>query len=92
MLTWAPTEVFSFVIYYKQRNTRRARRDAEAWTQELIDVALANGGRYYLPYRLHARQFQFEQAYPEVQDFIALKRKVDPEGKFQNLLWEKYLA
>lgn len=91
MMTWAPTEVFSFVLYYKQRNTNRARREAETWTQELIDVALANGGRYYLPYRLHARRFQFEQAYPEAQDFIALKKKVDPEGKFQNLLLEKYL-
>ncbi len=91
MLKWAPTEVFSFVLYYKQRNTNRARREAEAWTQELIDVALANGGRYYLPYRLHARQFQFEQAYPEVRDFVALKKQVDPLGKFQNLLWETYL-
>ena len=91
MLKWAPTEVFSFVLYYKQRNTNRARREAKAWTQELIDVALANGGRYYLPYRLHARQFQFEQAYPEVREFVALKKQVDPLGKFQNLLWETYL-
>ena len=91
MLRWAPTEVFSFVLYYKQRNTNRARREAEAWTQELIDVALANGGRYYLPYRLHARQFQFMEAYPEVKDFVWLKQQVDPLGKFQNLLWETYL-
>ena len=91
ILKWAPTEVFSFVLYYKQRNTNRARRDAESWTRELIDVALANDGRYYLPYRLHASRFQFEQAYPEVEEFIALKKQVDPEGKFQNLLWERYL-
>ena len=91
MLKWAPTDVFSFVLYYKQRNTNRARRDAEAWTRELIDVVLANGGRYYLPYRLHATRDQFERAYPEVEQFIALKKQVDPEGKFQNLLWEKYL-
>lgn len=91
MLRWAPTEVFSFVLYYKQRNTNRARREAEAWTQELIDVALANGGRYYLPYRLHARQFQFMEAYPEVKDFVWLKQQVDPLGKFQNLLWETYI-
>lgn len=91
ILTWAPSEVFSFVLYYKQRNTNRARRESEAWTQELIDAALANGGRYYLPYRLDARQSQFEQAYPEIQDFVALKNKADPTGKFQNLLWQKYL-
>ncbi len=91
LLKWAPTEVFSFVLYYKQRNTNRARREAEAWTRELIDVALAHGGRYYLPYRLHASRSQFEQAYPEIQEFTALKREVDPDAKFQNLLWERYI-
>ena len=39
LLTWAPNEVFSFVLYYKQRNTQRARREAEVWTRELIDLA-----------------------------------------------------
>ena len=91
LLKWAPSEVFSFVLYYKQRNTNRARREAEAWTRELIDVALANGGRYYLPYRLHASRYQFEQAYPEIHEFIAMKKEVDPGAKFQNLLWERYL-
>ena len=91
LLTWAPTEVFSFVLYYKQRATDRAGREAGAWTRELIDAALANGGRYYLPYRLHAARSQFEQAYPEVRDFVALKSRVDPRGKFRNLLWDKYL-
>ncbi|MCY4128671.1 MAG: FAD-binding oxidoreductase [Gammaproteobacteria bacterium] len=91
LMTWAPTEVFSFVLYYKQRNTQRARREAELWTRELIDAALDNDGRYYLPYRLHATDAQFEHAYPEVREFIKLKKKVDPKGKFQNLLWEKYL-
>ena len=91
LLTWAPTEVFSFVLYYKQRNTNRARRDAESWTRELIDVALYNNGRYYLPYRLHATRSQFERSYPEVEEFVALKKEVDPDGRFQNLLWEKYI-
>ena len=91
LLTWAPTEVFSFVLYYKQRASDRAGREAGVWTRELIDAALANGGRYYLPYRLHAERSQFQQAYPEVRDFVALKSRVDPRGKFRNLLWDKYL-
>ena len=91
LLTWAPTEVFSFVLYYKQRSSERAGREAGLWTRELIDAAIANGGRYYLPYRLHAARSQFEQAYPEVREFVALKSRVDPRGKFRNLLWDKYL-
>ena len=86
-----PTEVFSFVLYYKQRTSERASRGAGVWTRELIDAALANGGRYYLPYRLHAARSQFEQAYPEIREFVALKARVDPAGKFRNLLWDKYL-
>ena len=91
LLTWAPTEVFSFVLYYRQRSNERASREAGVWTRELIDAALANGGRYYLPYRLHATRSQFGQAYPEVPKFIALKARIDPRGKFRNLLWDKYL-
>ena len=91
LLKWAPTEVFSFVLYYKQRNSERASREVGIWTRELIDVALANGGRYYLPYRLDATRAQFEQAYPEARAFVALKSRIDPSRRFKNLLWDKYL-
>ena len=91
LLAWAKEDVFSFVLYYKQRKHRGARRAAEKWTRELINAALQNAGRYYLPYRLHASNAQFEQAYPEVKEFAALKSEVDPNGQFRNLLWDKYL-
>ena len=61
------------------------------WTRELIDLALQHGGRYYLPYQLHATPQQFEAAYPEVAQLRHLKRRVDPTGKFSNELWRKYL-
>ena len=91
LLSWAPTDVFSFVLYYKQRTTGRARRRAEAWTRELIDAALEYDGRYYLPYRLHATPAQFVRAYPEYETFRRLKARLDPHGKFRNMLWGKYL-
>ena len=91
LLTWAPVEVFCFVLYYKQRSTTRASRKVAIWTRELIDVALAHGGRYYLPYRLHATQRQFERAYPEFPRFAKLKGRIDPLDRFRNLLLNKYL-
>ena len=91
LLSWAPTEVFSFVLYYKQRRSERAERRATAWTRELIDAALENGGRYYLPYRLHATPTQFAETYPEFERFKALKARIDPHAKFGNLLWDRYL-
>lgn len=92
LLAWAPTEVFSFVLYYKQRSSERASRRSAVWTRELIDAALAHSGRYYLPYRLDATRAQFEQSYPEFREFVALKARIDPGNKFRSLMWNKYLA
>jgi len=59
-------------------------------TQELIDAALDCGGRYYLPYRLHATNAQFEKAYPQARNWFERKRYYDPDGVFQNQLYAKY--
>lgn len=91
VLPWAKEDVHSFVLYYKQRTHRRARVAVANWTRELIDLALANDGRYYLPYQLHATKEQFERAYSEAEQFRRIKKTVDPSGKFSNELWDKYL-
>ncbi len=91
LLTWAPAEVFSFVLFYKQRRNRQASAAVRAWTRELIDAALASGGRYFLPYRLDATRAQFERAYPEARAFAALKARLDPDNRLRNLLWDTYL-
>jgi hypothetical protein len=59
-------------------------------TQELIDASLASGGRYYLPYRLHATVPQFERAYPQAKSFFGKKREHDPHEVFQNEFYLKY--
>lgn len=91
LMKWAPVEVFSFVIYYKQRTSQQASDAVRVWTRKLIDLALANGGRYYLPYRLDATNDQFLRAYPEARAFSVLKARVDPDNRLRNLLWDKYL-
>jgi FAD/FMN-containing dehydrogenase len=78
-------------VYYKQRTHARAMEQVGKWTREMIATALRFEGRYYLPYQLHATQAQFDKAYPEAAQLRALKRTVDPAGKFSNELWRKYL-
>jgi len=90
-LPWAREDVFSFVLYYKQRTWSRARDEVGAWTRELIALALRHGGRYYLPYQLHATVDQFNQAYPDASQLRWTKQQVDPTGKLSNELWRKYL-
>ncbi len=91
LLPWAKEEVFSFVVYYKQRTHLKAQKATGKWTRELIDKALENRGRYYLPYQLHASQNQFDRSYPEASSMRLIKKKYDPNGKFSNEMWDKYL-
>jgi FAD/FMN-containing dehydrogenase len=91
LLAWARTEVFAFVLYYKQSTSQTEKINVGVWTRELIDAALDAGGSYYLPYQLHATEQQFLRAYPRAPEFIALKRRVDPTNKFRNSLLDKYL-
>lgn len=91
LMAWAHEDVFSFVLYYKQRTWRAAQEQVGNWTRELIDIVLRHEGRYYLPYQLHATQLQFETAYPQAAQLRLIKRQYDPTGKFSNELWRRYL-
>lgn len=89
-LNWAPTETFAFVLYHKHRTRENAKSRVGVWTRELIDAALAVGGTFYLPYQPHATVEQFHLAYPKAGEFFALKRELDPQFRFTNVLWNKY--
>jgi hypothetical protein len=90
LMAWARSECFAFVLYYKQRIRPNARERVAVWTRELIDAVLACDGTYYLPYQLHATQEQFRRAYPGADQLFALKRRVDPDDRLRNALWDKY--
>jgi FAD/FMN-containing dehydrogenase len=92
LLAWARTEVFAFVIYYKQGTDAAARERVGRWTRELVDAVVAMGGSYYLPYQPHATPEQFLRAYPRAPEFFALKQRLDPTNKFRNRLWDRYYA
>lgn len=90
MLAWAQTDVFAFVIYYKQGTKPEDKEEVKTWTRELIDAALSCKGTYYLPYQIHATSEQFARAYPGSPAFFELKKRVDPGYKFRNKLWDEY--
>jgi len=89
-LRYADQPVIAFVMFFSQRRTTSADQDMEQLTRELIDAALRSGGRYYLPYRLHASGEEFRAAYPQAEDFFQLKRKYDPDSLFENEFYVKY--
>jgi FAD/FMN-containing dehydrogenase len=89
-LRYADQEVLGLVMLFSQLRTPEAEAQMEAMTRELIDAALAIGGRHYLPYRLHATRAQLFQAYPQAGEFFEWKRHYDPHGLFQNQFYLRY--
>lgn len=92
LLSWAPQDVYSFVLYYEQGTDERAVTKVAEWSRKLVAAAVAEGGAWYLPYQIHGTREQFLQAYPGAQEFFAIKRRVDPTYKFRNRLWEAYYS
>lgn len=91
-LPYAKGDRIAFVLYFNQRLDEADSRALEQATRELIDLAIRHGGTFYLPYQLHYSPEQLRAAYPEVDDFFALKRTYDPIGLFSNAWYEKYGA
>lgn len=89
-LPYAREDVFSVVMYFSERRTAAGEEAMQAVTRELIDEALAHGGTFYLPYRLHATPEQFERAYPQARAFFEEKRRVDPDELLGNAWYQRY--
>jgi FAD/FMN-containing dehydrogenase/SAM-dependent methyltransferase len=92
LLAWAREEVFAFVLYHKQRTRQNARERVAVWTRELVEAAIACGGCHYLPYQPHATRDQFHRAYPRAREYFALKRRLDPDYRWRNTLWDTYYS
>jgi FAD/FMN-containing dehydrogenase len=89
-LRYADRDLFAFVMLFNQPRTQEADQHMEVCTRELIDAALECGGRYYLPYRLHATPAQLARAYPQAAAFFKRKRYYDRDEIFQNQFYTKY--
>jgi FAD/FMN-containing dehydrogenase len=89
-LKYARQDALAFVMFFSQPRNSAGDAEMQAMTRELVDAVLEAGGRYYLPYRLHATPTQFRRAYPQSDEFFRLKRQYDPQELFQNQLYRKY--
>jgi FAD/FMN-containing dehydrogenase/uncharacterized membrane protein YhaH (DUF805 family) len=90
LLAWAREEVFAFVVWYKQGTSEADKGKVAVWTRELINAVISVNGAYYLPYQAHATHEQFHKAYPAAKKLLELKKKLDPEFKFRNIIWDTY--
>src|SRR6266568_2642424 len=58
--------------------------------RRLIDMAARRGGTYYLTYHRYATRNQVESCYPQFAEFLRLKKKYDPEERFQSDWYRHY--
>ena len=58
--------------------------------RDLIDLAIARGGSYYLTYHKFAKPEQVIACHPQFKRFLDLKRKYDPTERFQSDWYRHY--
>ena len=89
-LPWA-RERYACVIFnlHTEHSPDALARTGEHF-RRLIDIALAHGGSYFLTYHRYASRAQVEAAYPQFADFLRLKRRRDPEERFQSEWYRHY--
>jgi FAD/FMN-containing dehydrogenase len=89
-LNYAPSEMYSIVLYINQPTTPEGNEKMGQVTRELIDLTTNLDGRFFLPYQLHYTPEQLQRSYPMIADFFAAKKAYDPDGLFTNTFYEKY--
>src|SRR3989441_5155512 len=78
--------VFNLHIEHTSRGLIRAGDQF----RRLIDLGIKYGGSWYPTYHRHALRRQVDACYPQLADFLKLKRKYDPEELFQSDWYRHY--
>jgi len=89
-LRWARQRYACIVLNLHVEHTPRAVAAAADTFRDLIDLAISEDGSYYLTYHRWARRDQVERCYPQMRDFLAAKRRYDPEERFQSDWYRHY--
>lgn len=89
-LNYSPRDTFSVVLYLNQTADEKGNEKMRKVTEELIDLAIAHGGRFFLPYQLHYTAEQLEKSYPEFRQFLAKKKQYDPQELLSSTFYSKY--
>lgn len=83
-LAWAKQNYAATVFNFHVEHTPEGIEKAKGQFQHIIDRALEHGGNYFLTYHRWARRDQVLKAYPQMPEFLRLKKKYDPEERFQS--------
>ena len=89
-LAWAREPwVCTVMNLHVDHTVDRIRRAADDF-RRLIDRATGHGGSYFLTYHRWATRAQVEACYPQMAEFLRLKRRHDPGEVFQSEWYRHY--
>jgi hypothetical protein len=91
-LAWARERYACVIFNLHIEHSPQKIAEAAAAFRDLIDLGIAHGGSYYLTYHRWARQDQAERCYPQMREFLALKRRHDPDERLQSSWYSHYRA
>jgi FAD/FMN-containing dehydrogenase len=83
-LAWAKQPYACTIFNLHMVHSPEGLQRSELAFRRLIDMAARRGGTYYLTYHRYATRTQVESCYPQFTEFLRLKRKYDPEERFQS--------
>lgn len=89
-LAWARDDFACIVMNLRVEHSDSGLQKAEWEFQRLIDLALEHDGSYFLTYHRWARKDQVLKAYPQFVEFLRLKRRHDPQERFQSEWYRHY--
>lgn len=91
MLSYCPLEDCFAVIFMTNVGLSATEQNKiQTTVQRIVDLAIMENGTYYLTYQLYPTRTQLTAAYPRFDEFIALKKKYDPQELFINKFYKKY--
>jgi FAD/FMN-containing dehydrogenase len=88
-LAWAKQSYACIIFNLLTLHTPSGIEASARSFRDLIDLAIARGGSYYLTYHKFAKPEQVLTCYPQFKQFLDLKRKYDPVERFQSD-WYRY--
>jgi FAD/FMN-containing dehydrogenase len=89
-LAWASDDFACVIFNLRTRHTAEGVAHTMEVFRRLNEAALDLGGSFFLTYSRAATRDQVERGYPAFADFLRLKRKYDPELRFQSEWWRHY--
>jgi decaprenylphospho-beta-D-ribofuranose 2-oxidase len=90
MVSYATTDMYAFVSYYKINKDSSGSEQMTRFTRRMMDYLNQIDAKFYLAYRGYYTRSQIQLMYPQLADLFLLKRKYDPTELFSNKWYESF--